>query len=594
MQFLKNILASFIGVILALVIIVIFFIIFALTTSRQPEPYIRDNSVLTIKLSGNIPDRVSLNPLDEYFNKSLKNVVSLESLRNNLKKAASDKRIKGIWLKANDLNASWATLEEVRNDLLNFKKESGKFVYCSTNDIGFNEKGYFVATASDSIYSPPESSFEFDGFFIQTPFFQGLFQKLGIKPEISRQGKYKSAVEPFLRKDYSQPNKEQLTALLDNTTNTYLEAVSQWSGKSVDQLNEALNKSPHLSAQFALQERMLTRLIYPAKVKNVIKKQLGIGKDENLHTVSLDRYAKVSLKSADISLPNTKNKIAIIYAEGEIVPGIVHSPFDQQKYITASAFRKELKEVTDDKNVKALVVRVNSPGGSGSASDLIWHMLRKTKEKMPVIASMGSVAASGGYYISMAADTIVAMPSTITGSIGVFGTKFNMKDFFNDKLGITFDVVRSHKNADWLVSSKPFTNTEAKAFQRNIDNFYKNFVNKVSISRYLKKQYVDSIGEGHIWTGQEGIKNHLVDELGGLQKAIDIAAEKAGIQNYRIVTYPRPKGLLSYFLNTAQTQVFSFFEPKIGNQISINRIKKYIKTNPRQIEAYLPFKIEIQ
>ncbi|HKJ45756.1 MAG TPA: signal peptide peptidase SppA [Balneolales bacterium] len=594
MQFLKNILASFIGVILAVIALFSLLFLFLLTTSQKPEPYIRDNSVLTIGLSGSIPDRISENPLDELFRKSDKDVVSLKSLNENLKKAVVDKHIRGIWIKAEMLNASWATLEEVRNAILNFKKNSGKFVYCSTNDIGFNEKSYFVATAADSIFSPPESTFEFDGFFIQTPFLKGLFDKLGIKPEISRQGKYKSAVEPFIRKDYSEANKEQLTALLDNTSKTYLDAVSKWSGKSIAQLNNDLNQSPHLSADYAYKQGLINKLTYPEDVKERIKRRIGLSKGEKLYTISNKRYNQVSAKSAGLTQIKTNNKIAIIYAEGEIVPDVVQSPFDHSKYITASAFRKELKQITDDSDVKALVVRVNSPGGSGSTSDLIWEMLRKTSKKMPVIASMGSVAASGGYYIAMAADTIVAMPSTITGSIGVFGTKFNMKNFFNDKLGVTFDVVQSHNNADWLMSTKPFTNTQEKAFQRTIDNFYENFITKAAESRHVSKAHIDSIGEGHIWTGQAALNNHLVDVLGNLHKAVQIAADKAGIKNYNLVTYPRPEGLWSYFYNTTQTKVYSFFNPDFGNQISLNRIKKYIVTNPRQIQALLPFKIVIQ
>lgn len=596
MNFLKNILASFIGVFLAFFVLFVILFIFMLVSlsSQKTEPYVPNNSVLTIKLSGNIPDRISQNPLDKLFHETLDNGVSLQTLSANLKKAEKDKRIKGIWLETDELNASWANLEVARDALLKFKKESGKFIYCSTNDIGFNEKGYFVATAADSIFSPPESSFQFDGFYIQTPFIKGLFEKLGIEPEISRRGKYKSAVEPLIRKNYSKANKEQLTALLNNTTNVYLDAVSKWSGKSVTQLNNALNESPHITAQYAYKEGLLNQLIYPGEVENRIKKRLGIKKSDKLNSISFKRYSKVSLSSAGITRPNTKNEIAVIYAEGEIVPGIAHSPMDNTKYITAPAFRKELHEVTKNPNVKALVIRVNSPGGSGSASDMIWKMIKNTTKKMPVIASMGSVAASGGYYISMAADTIVAMPSTITGSIGVFGTKFNMKNFFNNKLGITFDVVQSHKNADWLTSNKPFTPEQHQAFRRTINQFYNDFVSKAAESRHLTKQYVDSIAQGHIWTGKAALQNHLVDKLGNLQSAINIAAQKAGIKQYRVITYPKPHGILRYFMNSFQTKVFSFFEPDFGNQISINRIKKYISTNPRQIQALLPFKIVIQ
>ncbi len=596
MNFLKNILANIIGVFISLFIILIILFIIVETASREPEPYIQKSSVLTIDLSGNIPDRISDNPFEDLFNKHQKDRVSLSGLAANLKKASSDERIKGILLKSEFLTASWSTLEDVRNMLIDFRKKTGKFVYSSSDDIGYNEKSYFVATAADSIFCPPESFFEFDGFYIQTPFFKGLFDKLGIQPEISRYGKYKSAVEPFIRKDYSEPNKVQLQAIIDNISHVYLSAVSEFSGKSPEMLNNMLNESPHITAHYAANEGLINALYYSNQVDSVIKGRLNIKTTEKIHFVSYNRYRKVSPKSAGIEVKSTDNKIAVIYAEGEIVPGMSDSsPLDQTNYITYSSFKKSLDKVLDNKKVKALVIRVNSPGGSGSTSDLIWQLIRQAKKKMPVITSMGPLAASGGYYISMAADTIVAMPSTLTGSIGVFGTKFNVQKLFNDKLGITFDVVRSNKNSDWLMPTKPFTDTEQKAFQGFIDNFYQTFITKVAECRNMRVSQVDSIAQGRVWVGQDALKHHLVDIMGDLHTAIRVAAKKAGISEYSVISYPSPKNLFDVLLGSTQTQVSSWINPGLNyNMISIRKIRKYLQSNPRQIEALLPVEINVE
>ena len=596
MNFFKNILASIIGVFISLFVILIVLFIILESASKEPEPYVASNSILTIDLSGNIPDRVDATPFRDFFNKQHKDVVSLAGLTKNLQKAESDSRIKGILLKTEFLSAPWSTLEDVRNKLIAFKKKTGKFIYSNTDDIGYNEKSYFVATAADSIFSPPESFFEFDGFYIETPFFKGLFDKLGIQPEISRYGKYKSAVEPFIRKNYSEPNKIQLQAILHNISNTFLTAVSNYSGKPVNTLNNMLNESPHITAGYAAKEGLINALIYSNQVDSILKKRMGIKESDKLNQVSYTRYLKVSNKSAGLSLPTSDNKIAVIYAEGEIVPDITdNSPFNEDQYITYSTFKKSLDNVMENKQVKALVIRVNSPGGSGSSSDLIWHLIRNARQKMPVITSMGPLAASGGYYISMAADTIVAMPSTLTGSIGVFGTKFNVQKLFNDKLGITFDVVRSNKNADWMMPTKPFTPVEQKAFQGFIDNFYHTFISKVSECRNIPVAQVDSIGQGRVWVGEDALQHHLVDTLGDLQTAIKIAAQKAHLKNYNIITYPKPKSLLEVLMSSSGSELESLLDPGLNkNMISIGKIRKYIEANPRQIQALLPVEINIE
>lgn len=597
MNFIKTVFASFIGFVLGVILlfIVAFFFAISISWSSKPEPYVSANSVLSIKLLGNIPDRIQKNPIDKFLHNRELSDVSLRNLKMNLDKAAADKRIKGIWLHLDYLSASWATLTDVRNKLMQFRQKSGKFIYCSTGDIGYNEKSYYVATAADSIFCPPESYFEFDGFYLQTTFFKGLMDKLGIEPEISREGKYKSAVEPFIRKDYSEANKQQLTELLHDVNTTFLDAVSKRTGHSVQELEGWLNEAPHITAQFAMNHHLINGLLYPGEVKAHIEHRLGVEDSSALNTISFDRYTEVSPSKAGLKIPQTSNRVAVIYAEGEIVPmSPTESPLDQTKYITANDFRDELNKVESDPDIKALVVRVNSPGGSGSTSDLIWKMLEDAKKKMPVIVSMGSLAASGGYYMSVAADTIVAMPNTITGSIGVFGTKFNTKKMFNNKLGITFDVVKSSKYADWMVSTKPFTDTEQKAFQHFIDEFYQTFVHRVAQSRGLRPSFVDSVAQGRIWTGQDALKEHLVDVLGNLDDAISIAAKKAGLQQYNVVMYPKPKSFLERFTQSLDTKTETWLQTFYPGGHEISRVARYIQENPRQVQALLPVTIDVR
>src|SRR5699024_5594135 len=392
------------------------------------------------------------------------------------------------------MSSSWAHLEEARRLIRTFRDSSDKFIYASTNDLGLNEKGYFLATATDSVFSPPETFFEFDGFYTQVMFYEGLFEKLGIETEITRHGKYKGAVEPYYREEMSEENEYQMTQLLNQVSKTFVSAVSEKTGRTVEDLNALMNGQPQMTSQFAYDEQLVDSLLYPTQVEEHIKGRMKLEEDESFKTVSNARYAKVSASSADVESSSTDDKIAVIYAGGPIMPDLnSDSPFGNQELITNNFFEEQLEQVSEDEDVKAMVIRVNSPGGAGSTSDLIWKQINGIKSNMPVIVSMGGVAASGGYYISMAADSIVAEPTTITGSIGVFSTKFNTKQFFNDKLGLTFDGVKTHKHADWLAQNRGMSPTEEKAFQQFVDNFYQAFIQKVAQSRNMDVTLVDSL-----------------------------------------------------------------------------------------------------
>lgn len=558
MKFLKTLLASVLGVFIAFGLLVLIFFLIIASSSQEPEPYIRDSTVLEIDISGSLPARVVENPFDELFNPADGDRVSLESLRNNLEKAASHDNIKGVLLRIDMLSEQWANLEEARDLIHDFKADSDKFVYATTNDMGYNEAGYFLATAADSVFSPPESFFEFDGFFLQSMFYSGLMEKLGIEAEVTRLGRYKGAVEPFTREDLSEDNEVQLQAIVDRVSQTFTDAVEEKTGKSAEVIDELMNDTPDLRVKRAHEEGLVDELLYEEDLENLIKQRLGLEEDAELQTVSSKRYSRVTRSTAGLEEPDTDDEIAVLYADGPIVYGIQDdSPFSNQPMITASFFEEQLEKIREDEDIKGLVVRVNSPGGSGSTSDAIWHMLRETSEEIPVIASMGPTAASGGYYIAMAADTIVSDPTTITGSIGVFATKFNTQELFNEELGITFDEVKSHDHADWLTSSRGFTEEEAGAFQQFVEDFYEVFISRVAESRDMSTEQVDEVGQGRVWTGADALEQGLVDELGGLETALDLTAEKAGIESYHLRVYPQPKGLFEMFAGSAEAKVHS-------------------------------------
>jgi protease-4 len=593
MNFFKTLIAATLGTLIALLLIFFVAIITVSTSSQQPEPYIQSNSVLKMSLSGTLPSQDSKNPLNELLNQSNNDKVSLETLKENLAKAQVHNNIEGVWLEIDFISESWANLQEAHRLISAFRDSSDKFIYASTNDLGYNEKGYYLATAADSVFAPPESFFEFDGFFSQVTFFDGMFEKLGVDAEVIRHGKYKGAVEPFFRKDLSDENEYQLTQILNETGGTFLDAVSAKTGHSTEKLNQLLNGQPNLTTQFGFENQLIDSLVYTDQLVAHMKNRIGLDESASIKTVDFNRYSKVKPSSAGLSTPSTSDKIAVVYANGPIMPDVgSSSPFDNQPQITVDFIEEQLEEIREDDDIKALVLRINSPGGSGSTSDAIWRMLQETKKEIPVIVSMGGVAASGGYYIAMAGDSIVAEPTTITGSIGVFGTKFNTKQLMNDKLGITFDEVKTHEHADWLLPTREFTPSEEKAFQQYIDNFYQTFITKAAKGRDMEVDQMDELAQGRVWVGADAHDNGLVDELGGLEKALSLAAEKAEISEYKIATYPKPKTFYELFMGSAATQAkallpnswfFSSEMQKVEQQFSVLKRRDALTLFPYEI-----------
>ena len=597
MKFFKTLLASILGTLIGALLIILILFAIGISSSGESEPYIKDQSVLHIELSGNIPDRTPSDPFQEIFQPQGINTVSLEGLKANLAKATSDDRIGGVLLSISAVSDSWSKMEEVHNLVSQFRDSTDKFIYASTDDIGYSEKGYFLATATDSIFSPPESFFEFDGFYIQTSFYEKMFEEFGVKPEITRSGKFKSAVEPYFREEYSEENRLQLNAILNEFSETYVEKVAKATGKTPNQVHELLNSAPGLSMKRAFENGLVHLALYPNELDSLIKTHLGLSDDDDLNKVKYKRYNKVTKESAGLSTGSNSDKIAVLHASGTILPIAPQGfPGAEQAVITADKIKEELDDIRADDDVKALVVRVNSPGGAGTTSDLIWQMLRETSKEIPVIASMGSVAASGGYYIAMAADSIVASPTTITGSIGVFNTKFNTRELFSDKIGITFDVVETHEHADWLNPQHHFTDVEQQAFQRTADQFYETFIGKVAMSRSLTVDEVDERAQGRVWIGSDALDQQLVDLLGGLDKAIEVAAESANLESYSVVSYPAPKDIFEILYGSGMTQAQALISALNPNPYAdyLQPVQEMFMLKSGQPMTLMPYRLEIK
>lgn len=595
MGFLKSFLASLLAIFVSFFLLFLFVLILIVSSSRETEPFVRDGTVLEVRMGNTLRELPPSDPFTMLFMDPSREPVTLRGLQNNLEKAAADDRIEGVWFKMNNIAASWANLIALRDEMLAFREESGKFIYVSTDDIGFNEQSYFLATAADSIFSPPETFFEFDGFFIQAVFFSDMLDKIGVEAEIFRVGDYKSAVEPFFRRDLSEENEAQLQAIVDNVANTFLSAVSERTGMSREELDDLMNERPILTSRGAYEAGLIDLLTYPDDVEKRLENRVIENGNKELRTITFQRYNRVKKSTAGVRKTDTKNRIAVIHASGNIMP-----EFDSESIfpggddnITYRNFSKSLEDALEDDNVKAIVLRITSPGGAGSTSDLIWNKVREASKEKPIIASMGPVAASGGYYIAMAADTIVASSQTITGSIGVFGVVMNMQELFNDKLGIHFDAVTSHNHSLWISPDKPMSESARRTYQGFVDEFYEVFLERVAVSRDMTVDEVRPVAGGRVWTGVEAHEVGLVDVIGELSTALAIAAEKAGIDEYKIETYPKPKSIFDIFSGSAQAQVRKIFQPHIKELEYLDPMIHILTNDPRAVIARIPFDHQI-
>ncbi len=549
MRFLSTLAASVIGTLLALGLVVFFFVFFffALSLSSGQAPTVQPGSILTVPLEGDVPERVTDDPFQRAFGGGP--AYDLRDLQASLQKARSDSRVQAVWLRLKGLSAGWATLEEVRQSVLETRR-SGVPVIASSDEFGMTEKGYFVASAADSVFTAPQSSFEYNGFATILTFFDGAFERLDVEPQLIRAGKYKSAGEPFVREDLSEPNREQLTALLETVNDRFMSTIAEARGLSVNELNQLADEEAFLSPSTAVEEGLIDGLRYEDEVRDRLRSLTDRDMTDDLTTVSMNSYKRVPASAAGQSYTGT-GQVDIVYAEGNIVTGSTDEqvPIGGPQPLGSTDLTQALETARTTPSTKAVVVRVNSPGGSAAASEAMWRAVKRTSSEKPVIVSMGDVAASGGYYLAAGADSIVADPTTTTGSIGVFGLLVNAQDFFSNKLGVTFDRVQTSPYADLYSPTKALSEGERGILARSIDQTYQTFLQRVADARGMSVAAVDSVAQGRVWSGRDAMSVGLVDTTGTLADAVTMAGQAAGLGDgpYRTRPLPRPKTFLQRF-----------------------------------------------
>ncbi|MBB6002271.1 signal peptide peptidase SppA [Arcicella rosea] len=551
LQFLKYVLATVVGLILfAIVSVFILVGIAAAVGSSEDTTVLKDNSVLKLDLNHAIEENVSddENPFKDLGGPFMDSneSIGMVQIREALKRAAADSHIKGIYLQAHYPQAGYAQLEEIRNALLAFKK-SGKFIY--SYGESFTEKGYYVTSVSDKIYLNPAGGLDFNGISAEVSFYKGALDKLDIKPVVFRVGEYKSAVEPYLRENMSDANKAQYSTLLNSINNHIFEQISASRNVDVATLKKVADELLAYKPKGALAAKLVTDVGYYDEFEADFKKTLKKESESKIDFVNLSKFLK-----ADSAIPfnDTQNKIAVIVGEG----AIIGSKADKGN-IGSDDWVAELRKARDDKKVKAIVLRIDSPGGSSLASDVMWREVVLARKVKPVIASMADYAASGGYYMAMAADTIVAEPTTITGSIGIFAQFFNFENFLKNKLGITNDRVNTNAHSDFPTVTREMTDFEKDWFQRSVDAGYETFTSKAAKGRKMSIEKLKSLAGGHVWSGIEAKSNGLVDVLGGLEDAIKIAAKKAKLKegDYKARFYPQPKSFFEEIFDKKEDAV---------------------------------------
>jgi protease IV len=581
-DFFKHLLATVAGIVLVSLAGLIFTFGLIGTLSQKEEVKIKPNSVLVIKIDKAITERKPKGLFDGLPILGSDEVYGLNDIIGAISKASTDPNIKGIVLSNPiEFTAGLATLDEIRHALKAFR-DSGKFVisYGET----YSQASYYLASVSNKIYLNPEGSIAFRGLHSEFMFFKGTLEKLGVKAEIIRHGKFKAAIEPFILDKMSKENKEQWDVVLKSMWGYMLTEIGQSRKVDVAKLNLLADNLDLFDASACLENGIVDTLAYKDNLLDDIAKRTDNKNIKDISFVGLSRYIKVPVKTASYFAP----KVAVVYAYGDVVDGE-----GKEGEIGAGRISAAIRDARLDSTIKAIVLRVNSGGGSALASEVIWRELDLARKVKPVIASFGDVAASGGYYIAVPADTIVASPLTISGSIGVFGMLMNAEDFFDKKLGITFDRVNSNKYSDIGSYSRPLTKDEEKVIEKGIERIYGSFVKHVSDGRGLSPENVDSIGQGRIWSGVSSKEIKLVDCFGGLNEAIKIAAAKAKLKNYRVTELPKLEDpftqLMQMLTDEASTRAV---RSELGeNYRYYKQLKDFMKL--QGIQARLPYNVEV-
>jgi protease-4 len=583
-NFFKKILVSTLTTVISFFIIVFIFIGIAIISSdsSNDKENIAETSILKIDFKNKIVDRGSNElKLEDIINEST-HKIGLNQILTSINNAKKDDRIKGIYLNIENVTANPATLEEIRNKLQEFKDSTDKFIVSYSET--YSQNAYFLSSTADKIYMHPEGILEFKGLAYQGMFFKNALQKLEIEAQIIRHGKFKSAVEPFMLDKMSSSNRLQTSKFINSIWTDIKNEISEDRPVYPKQIDAIAQDFLIQKAEDAITHKFVDHLVYKDQLIDSLKAKLNLKSDQKINFVSLETYKNSNSENKKYS----KNKIAVIYASGEIKSG----KGDAQT-IGSEGLSKSIRKARLDDKVKAIVLRVNSPGGSALASETILREMALAKDAKPVVVSMGDVAASGGYYIACQADTIVANPTTITGSIGVFGVLMNAQKMINNKLGVTIDTVKTNTYSDLGSVFRPLTNNERNIIQNSVENVYDTFISRVSKGRSISKEMVDDIGQGRVWTGRDALEIGLVDVLGGLEDAISIAEKMANLNDYRIVNLPKIKDPLEKMIEELmngqvknyiiKSELGEFYKPYMELK-NINKIDKIQMRMPTQFQ----------
>lgn len=582
-EFFKYVLATIVGIILTSIIFTIITIVSVagMVANEGTSGSVPKNSVLRIKLQGEIVDRAGEGSPMDFLNYGEDFTIGLDQALDALKKAAKNDRVKGIYLEAGSLGAYPADLQELRRALVEFK-ESGKWIVAYGDS--YSRAAYYLCSVADEVYLNPIGSIDWSGMSSQPIFFTGLMKKIGVKMQVFKVGTYKSAVEPYINTEMSDANREQVMSYLSSIWNNMLKDVAKSRKLEVDALNSMADTTIVLcEAKTYIENKLADKLAYLSDVKEALKQRLELGEDDDLKFTNIADVA-----AGDNLGDKVSEEVAVYYAYGEINDSQGRG-FDQEHAITTKETITDLQKLRKNKDVKAVVIRVNSPGGSAYASEQIWHEIQLLRAEKPVIISMGGLAASGGYYISCGANEIWAEPMTLTGSIGIFGMIPDASELLTQKLGLSFDVVKTNAMSDFGAMGRPFNANESAKLQAYVNQGYELFTGRVAGGRGMAQDSVKAIAEGRVWTGEQAKKIGLVDKLGNLDDAIEAAAKLAEVEKYTVGRYPSPEPWYMSLLDKSTNEYMeSQIRAALGEYYSAFALVRRIgKMDP--IQARMPF-----
>ena len=589
----KYTLATVVGLLLFSIIATIISIvsIAGMVASEGVATTVEKNSILRIPLRGSLVERsedgsLPFDPTTILMGGETEN-ISLEEALTALEKAAENKNVVGIYLEAGAFGGTPAMVEELHDALVKFKKESGKWIMAYGDT--YSKSAYYLSSVADTIMLNPQGGVDWSGMASQLYFLKDMLEKVGVKMQVFKVGTYKSAVEPFICSEMSEANREQVTSFLTGIWNNMQKDVAESRGISQETLNAiADSQTPLAEAQQTIDNKLVDKLCYISEVKAMLKEKAGVGEDDDLHFTTLKDVAGTETVKKKI-----KEEVAVYYAYGDIVDEAGNG-MSQGHQITGKGMTDDLQKLREDDNVKAVVIRVNSGGGSAYASEQIWHEVMLLKEKKPVVVSMGGMAASGGYYISCAANKIIAEPTTLTGSIGIFGMFPDPSELITQKIGVKFDGVKTNALSDFGAMGRPFNETESALLQSYIEKGYDLFTGRVADGRGMTQDSVKAIAEGRVWTGEQALSIGLVDQLGNLEDAIKVAAAEAEIEKYSIGRYPAPE---PWFANIMNKKKNGYLDSQMRQMLgeyytTFSLLRTLDKQNP--IQARMPFYMTIQ